>query len=408
SIRRPVLATMMSLALILIGLVGLKDLPVRELPDVDPPIVNVSTVFTGAAAEVVETEVTEKIEEAINGIEGIKVLSSESREELSLVTVEFQLSRDIDLAAQDVRDRVSRIRRNLPDDIEEPVIAKQEADARPIIWVALYSDRYSTLELTDIGENILKDSLQTVPGVSSVILGGAKRFAIRIRLDSEKMAARGVTVSDVERALKEQNVELPSGRVENLDREMTIQTLGELKTPDEFNSLVIVSTGTTLTRLSDIGRAEAGVEDERAIARYNSRPAMGLGIVKQSKANTIAVAQGIKEELETLRPVIPQGVETFIAYDESIYVDKAIHEVWITLGIAFALVVFVIFVFLRDVRSTLVPAVTIPVATIGTFAVLYFMGYSVNILTMLALVLAIGLVVDDSIVVLENIFRHIE
>ncbi|MCB0358924.1 MAG: efflux RND transporter permease subunit, partial [Bdellovibrionales bacterium] len=408
SIRRPVLASMMNLALIVMGVVSLGELPVREVPDIDPPIVNVTTVYQGANAEVIETEVTERLEEQINGIEGIKRLTSESREELSNITVEFELWRDVDLAAQDVRDRVARARGQLPDEIDEPIVAKQEADARPVLWVALYSDRYSTLELTDIGDNILKDSLQTVAGVSSVILGGAKRYAIRIRLQPERMAARGITVLDVERALREQNVELPSGRVENLQRELTIRTLGELKTPEEFNQLVIKRSGDSFVRLADVGTAEAGVENERSVARYNSRPAMGLGVVKQSKANTIAVAEGIKEELQRLKPVIPEGVETFIAYDESTYVAEAIQEVWRTLGIAFLLVVITIYNFLQSGRSTLVPSLTIPISIIATFAVLQALGYSVNILTMLALVLAIGLVVDDSIVVLENIYRHIE
>lgn len=407
-IRRPVLASMMNLALVIAGFVALVDLPVREVPDIDPPIVNVNTTFTGANSRTIETEVTEVIEEAVNGIEGIKRITSESREELSSITVEFELWRDVDLAAQDVRDRVARVRGRLPEDVEEPIIAKQEADARPILWVALYSDRYSTLELTDIAENVLKDPLQTVRGVSSVILGGSKRYAVRVRLDPDRMAARGIAVSDVEAALREQNVELPSGRVENIQREFTIRTLGELKTPEEYNRLIIRREGDALVRLEDIGHAEAGVEDERSVARYNSRPAMGLGIVKQSKANTIAVADGVVEELARMRPLIPEGVETFIAYDESVFVDAAIKEVWLTLGLAFTLVVLTIYAFLKSWRSTFVPGVTIPVSIISAFALVGYFGFSVNILTMLALVLAIGLVVDDSIVVLENIYRHIE
>ena len=399
---------MMSVALVLFGLVALTRLPVRELPDIDPPLVNVLTVFPGANAEVVETSITEKLEEAINSIEGIKELTSESREQVSSITVEFDLSRDIDLAAQDVRDRVSRVRGELPDDIEEPIVAKQDADAQPVIWIALFSDRYSTLELTTLAENQIKDRLQTVKGVSSVYLGGRKRFAMRIRLDAEKMAARQLTVGDVEDALRTQNVELPSGRVESLDREMTIQTRGEMKTAEEFNDLVVKEGEGGFVRIRDIGRAEVGVEDERSIARFNSKPAVGIGIVKQSKANTIEVARGVKEELERIIPLLPVGVETSFPYDESIYVEQSIHEVWLTLGIAFALVVITIFVFLRNVRSTLIPCLTIPVAIVGTYFVLSLMGYSVNILTMLALVLAIGIVVDDSIVVLENIYRHIE
>ncbi len=408
SIRRPVLTSMMSLALVLFGIISLARLPVRELPNIDPPIVSVSTVYPGANASVVETEVTERLEEAINNIEGIKTLTSSSREQVSNITVEFDLSRDVDLAAQDVRDRVARVRGLLPEDILEPVVSKQESDAQPIMWVSLNSDRYSPLELTTLAERQIKNRLQTVSGVSSVMIGGEKRFAMRLWLDSERMAARGITVLDVQRALREQNVELPSGRVENFDREMTIQTRGELKTPEEFNNLVIFSEQTRIVRLRDIGEAREGVEDERTVARFNGLPTVFLGVVKQSRANTVEVAQGVKAELARLAEGLPVGVNLVAAYDSSTYVEDAIHEVWLTLGIAFVLVVIVIFVFLRDVRSTIIPGIAIPVSIVGVFTVLYAMDYSVNILTMLALVLAIGIVVDDAIVVLENIFRHIE
>ena len=408
SIQRPVLTTMMSLGLILFGFISLVRLPVRELPDIDPPIVSVSTVYPGASAEVIETEVTERLEEAINNIEGIKTLTSSSREQVSTITVEFNLSRNVDLAAQDVRDRVARVRGRLPDDIKEPVVSKQEADANAVIWIAFNSDRYTPLELTTIAERQIKNRLQTVPGVSSIIIGGEKRYAMRLWLDSEKMAAHGVTALDVGTALRQQNVQLPSGRVENLEREMTIFTRGELKTAEEYNNLVIRTVGTRLVRLRDIGLAEDGVEDLRTIARANGRPAVFCGVVKQSKANTLEVARGVKAELAAIKPLLPAGIDAAIGYDESLFVQKAIHEVWITLGIAFALVVFVIFIFLRNFRATIIPAVAIPVSIVATFTVLYFMGYSVNILTMLAFVLAIGVVVDDAIVVLENIYRHIE
>lgn len=408
SIKRPVLATMMSLLLVLFGVVGISRLPVRELPDIDPPLINVQTIYPGASAAVIETQITEPLEDALTSVEGIKKMTSESREQLSSITIEFSLSEDVDVAAQDVRDRVARVRGRLPDDIEEPIVSKQDADANPSLWVALYSERFSTLELTTIAENLFKDRLQTVSGVSSVILGGAKRFAIRLWLDSEKMAARGITVLDVDRALAEQSVELPSGRVESFERELAIETKGQLKTPEEYNDLVIKRDGDSLVRLRDIGYAKVGVEDERSVARYNAKPAVGIGVIKQSKANIIDVAKGIKAELERIQPLIPEGIEYNVPYDESIYIDKSIKEVWITLGIAFFLVVFVIYIFLHNARATLVPAITIPVSIIATFAVLYFFGFSINIITMLAFVLAIGLVVDDAIVVLENIHRHIE
>ena len=408
SIQRPVMATMMNLVLVLFGIIGLSRLPVRELPDIDPPVVSVSTVYPGANAQVVETEVTERLEEAINNIEGIKTLRSESREGVSNISIEFDLSRDIDVSAQDVRDRVSRVRGRLPQDIREPIIAKQDADAQPILWITMNSERYAPVDLTTLAERQIKPRLQGIPGVSSITVGGEKRFAMRLWIDSDKMAARRVTVLDVERALREQNIELPSGRVENLDREMTIQTRGELKTADEFNNLVVRTEGATLVRMRDIGRAEAGVEDYRTVARSMGKPCVFLGVVKQAKANTVAVAQAIRQETEAIRPTLPEGCDLWVGYDSSIYVERAISEVWETLAIAFILVVLIIFVFLRNVRSTIIPAVAIPVSIIGTFALLYALGYSINILTMLALVLSIGIVVDDAIVVLEAIYRHIE
>ncbi len=408
SIDRPILATMMNLAFVLFGLIALSRLPVRELPDIDPPIVSVTTVYPGANANVVETEVTERLEETINNIEGIKTLTSESREQASIITVEFDLSRDIDLAAQDVRDRVSRVRGSLPDDIREPIVAKQDADAQPIIWSAFNSDRHSPLELTSIAERQLKPRFQSVAGVSSVIIGGEKRYAMRLWLDSERMAARRITVLDVQRALRQQNVELPSGRVENLDREMTIETLGELKTAEEFNDLVLRTDGSTLIRLRDVGRAEVGAEDYRTVARSQGKPCVFLGVVKQAKANTVAVARAIRAEIEALRPTLPEGASLYASFDASVFVEKAILEVWEALALAFGLVVLIIFVFLRNLRSTIIPAVAIPVSIVGTFALLYAFGYSINILTMLALVLSIGIVVDDAIVVLEAIYRHLE
>ena len=408
SIQRPILAWMMNLVLVLFGVIGLSRLPVRELPDIDPPIVSVTTVFPGANAQVVETEVTERLEEAINNIEGIKTLRSESREGVSNISIEFDLARDIDTSAQDVRDRVSRVRGALPRDIREPIVSKQDSDAQPILWIALNSERYSPLEMTTLAEKQIKPRFQGVSGVSSITIGGEKRYAMRLWLDSARMAARRVTVLDVQQALRQQNIELPSGRVENLDREMTIQTRGEMKSAEEFNNLVLRAEGANLVRLKDVGRAEDGVSDYRTIARASGKPCIFLGIVKQAKANTVNVAQSIRAEMEAIQPTLPEGVKMWVNYDSSIYVEKAIGEVWETLAIAFGLVVLIIFVFLRDLRATVIPTVAIPVSIVGTFAALHLMGYSVNILTMLALVLVIGIVVDDAIVVLEAIYRHIE
>ena len=399
---------MMSLSLILFGAISLSRLPVRELPDIDPPIVSVNTTYFGANASVVETEVTERLEEAVNNVPGIKTLSSESREQSSQITIEFDLSRDIDVAAQEVRDRVSRVRGSLPDSVEEPVISKQDSDARPVIWIAMESDHYTPLEMNSLADRLVKNRLQTVPGVSSIFLGGEQRYAIRLWLDSERMAAHQVTMLDVREALQSQNIELPSGRVENLDREMTIQTLGELKTPEEFNRLVIRQEEDRFVRLRDVGEAVEGVQNLRSKARSNGRPCIFLGVVKQSKANAVSVSQGIREQLALVRPSLPPGIRIEINYDEAEFVEKAINEVWLTLGIAFLLVVIVIYVFLHSVRATIIPAIVIPVSIIANFLILDWFGYSINVLTMLALILAIGIVVDDAIVVLENIYRHIE
>lgn len=407
-IRRPVASIMLNISLFVFGVIGLTQLPVRELPDIDPPIVNVLTVFGGASADIVETEVTERLEEAISGVEGIKLLTSESREQVSNISVEFVQGRDVDIAAQDVRDAVGRVRGTLPDDIDEPVISKQDANARPIMWVSVFSEQFDVEELSLIADEQIKDRLQTISGISSVIIGGEKRLAVRIWLDSDLMAARQVTVLDVENALRQQNVELPSGRIESINRELTIQTRGQFPTPEAFGDLVIRQDGLNVIRLSDVARVEAGVEDERAVARFNSQPSIGLGIVRQSQANTIGVARAVRERMAEVAETLPEGIEYRVPYDESIYIERAVVEVWQTLAIAFTLVVLTIFIFLRNVRSTLVPAVTVPLSVGAAFGVLYIFGFSINIFTLLALVLAIGIVVDDTIVVLENTYRHIE
>jgi multidrug efflux pump len=407
-VRRPVATIMLNAALVVFGIMGLTRLPVRELPDIDPSVVSVMTVYPGANAEVVETEITEILEEALGSADSIKLITSQSREQVSNISIEFTQGRDVDLAAQDVRDLVSRVRGLLPDDIDEPIIAKQDSGAQPIMWIAFFSDRHTEEELTEIADLKVKDRLQTVPGVSSVILGGEKKRAIRIRLDAQRMAARGVTVLDVASALQRENLELPSGRLENLDRELTVRTLGEMKTPEEFNHLVIRSDANGPVRLDDIGLAEMGVEDERSIARFKGKPSIGLGVVRQSKSNTLRVADGVRARMADIRASLPEGVEFEFPYDESIYVGAAVREVWFTLAVAFVLVVLTIFLFLRSVRSTLVPALAIPVSIVATFGFLSVLGLTINIFTLLALVLAIGLVVDDAIVVLENIHRHIE
>lgn len=407
-VRRPVFAVMLNLLIVLFGVVGYLNLPVRELPDVDPPIVAVTTIYQGANAGIMESEVTERLEQEINTIPGIKTLTSISRDEVSMLTVRFNLDVDVDVAAQDVRDRISRARALMPEDIKEPIVTKQDANAQEVMWIALYSERYTTLELTDIAERQFKDRLQTVPGVGGINLGGEKRQAIRLRLDATRMAAMEVTAADVARVLRMDSVELPAGRLENLDREMTVRALGKLSRPEQLESLIVREVNGAPVRLREVADIEFGVEDERTVARYNGQPSVGLGVVKQSEANAVEVADRVKAEIEKIKPLLPEGVQVDVAYDSSTYVKKAIAEVKETVFIAFALVLLVMLLFLRSFYSTIIPMLAVPVSLIGVFAMLSVLGYSVNLLTLLALVLAVGVVVDDAIVVLENIYRHVE
>jgi len=408
SIRRPVLATVMSLMLVLLGYMSYQRLPVREYPDIDAPVVSVRTVYEGASSAVIESQVTRPLEDTLAGIEGIDTIKSESREEVSQITIEFRLERDPDAAAADVRDRVSRARGQLPDDVEEPIISKVEADANAIIWLAFYSDRHSALEITDYADRFVQDRLQTVPGVASVIIGGQRTYAMRLWLDRNRLAAHGVTVQDIENALRKRNIEIPGGRIESMEREFTVLAETDLRTPGQFNELIIRDVDNTPIRLRDVGYAEIGAQDERNLVRVNGRSAVGLGIVKQSTANTLAVAQGIKGELPEIREGLPEGMQLEVAFDTSIFIEKSIEGVFTTLWEALLLVVAVTFLFLRSVRATLIPFITIPVSLIGAFIFIYALDFSINVLTMLGLVLAIGLVVDDAIVMLENIHRRIE
>ncbi|WP_199246611.1 efflux RND transporter permease subunit [[Phormidium] sp. ETS-05] len=408
-IRRPVFASVCSLMIILIGMVGYTRLPVQEYPSIDPPVVSVNTTYPGANPQVVETEVTEILEAEINGIDGIKTLTSDSREGGSNISIEFQLNRDIDAAAQDVRDRVARAIRRLPEDAEPPIVSKQEGDVSPIIWFSLYSDRLSTLELTDYVDRYIIDALETVPGVSSITIRGQRRYAVRIWLDPVRLAARNVTVLDIEQALRRENLEIPSGLIEGENSEYSVRTLGRLQNPAEYEALIIKSNpdGSQVT-LKDVGRAEVGAEDERSFVRFNGQPALAMGLVKISKANTIEVARGAKAKMEELARSFPEGISYRVSFDRSEFVELAIEEVWGSLYLSIFLVILIIFFFLRDWRATIIPAVTIPISLIGAFAIMFLLGYSINTLTLFSLTLATGLVVDDTIVVLENIVRYIE
>jgi multidrug efflux pump len=408
SIQRPVFASVMSFTILLFGIIAFLRLPVREYPDIDPPIISVVTLYRGASPSVVETEITNVLEEQFATLEGVKTMTSSSREQGSVITIEFELERNVDEAANDVRDRVSRVRGNLPREIDDPVVSKVDANAQAIVWLALSSDRHSGLELTDIADRILKERIQRLPGVGSVIIGGARRYAMRVWLDPLRMAAHDLTTQDVENAIRRENAEIPAGRVEGAEREFSVRTRGELTTPEEFGAIIVSQSKDNLVRLRDVAEVNVGAEDERTVARYNGQPAVGLGIVKQSKASTVDVAAEVRSALQELTGLLPAGMRLDVAYDSSTFINESIAEVRETLIIAMCLVVLVVFVFLKSLRATTIPTVAIPISIIGAFAIAYFAGFTINILTLLALVLAIGMVVDDAIVVLENVYRHIE
>ena len=408
SIRRPVLASMISAALVLFGVIGYTRLAVRELPDIDPPVISVSTTLPGANAQVVETAVTDVLEEELSTIQGLRTLSSSSSEENSEITLEFNLDRAVDVAAQDVRDKVSRVRGRLPVDVLEPVIAKQSADAQPFFWLALSSDNYDLMQLSDVADRLVKARLQSLPGVGSAGIFGERRYSMRVWVQPDALSARGLTVQDVENAIVSRNVEIPAGRIESTRREFSVRSLGELKTPREFGELGVASQGTQLVKLKDVARVELGPEDDRSIFRYNGSPSVAIGVVRQSKANLIDVARSIREALPSIQQVLPVGVKLQVAYDGSVFVTHSIEDARLTLLIAAILVVLIIFVFLRNMRATIIPGLAIPASIVSTFAIMYFLGFSINNFTLLALTIAIGIVVDDAIIVLENAFRHQE
>lgn len=407
-VQRPVFATVLSLAVVLVGLVSYDRLTVREYPKIDPPVVNVETSYSGASPEIIETQVTQVLEEQLAGIEGVDFMTSISRQEQSQITVTFQLNRDPGEAAADVRDRVSRARDQLPDEVDEPVIQKVEADAQPIIYLAFSSDKHSAMEITDYADRYVKDQLQTLNGVAQVRIFGERAYSMRIWLDPERLAAYRMTPQDVENALRQQNVEIPAGLIESRERQFTILSETDLRTPAEFNELVIRQEGTYLVRLQDVGYAELGPRNDDRIVRYNSQSAIALGVVKQSTANPLEVSDAVRDRLPNIRESLPDGMTVEVAHDKSVFIQESINNVYDTIIEAVALVIAIIFLFLRSWRATLVPLVTIPISLIGAFALMDLFGFSINTLTLLAMVLAIGLVVDDAIVMLENIYRHVE
>ncbi|MGD9548942.1 MAG: efflux RND transporter permease subunit [Candidatus Krumholzibacteriia bacterium] len=408
AIKRPVFATVMSLAILLLGYISFTRLPVREYPETDPPIVSVTTFYRGASPNVVETEITDVLEEQFSTIESVKTLSSSSREQGSVITIEFELSRDVDEAANDVRDRVSRIRGQLPREAEDPIVAKVDVNAQPIMWLSLSSETHSGLELSDYADRILKERLQRLPGVGSIFIGGERRYAMRVWLDPLRMASYGLTVQDVESAIRTENAEIPGGRVEGSQREFAVRTRGELDTPEGFGAIIVAHRGDDIVRLDEIADVEVGPEDERTKARFNGNPTVGMGVVKQKQASTLDVAAAVRAALPELQILLPAGMQINLAYDSSAFIQDSVDEVGKTILIALCLVVLVVFVFLKSLRATVIPVVAIPISIVGAFTAAFLLGFTINILTLLAMVLAIGLVVDDAIVVLENIFRHLE
>ncbi|MEY1638116.1 efflux RND transporter permease subunit [Tenuifilum osseticum] len=409
SINRPVLASVVSIVIILFGVIGFTYLGVREYPSVDPPVVTVSTSYVGANSAVIEAQITEPLEAQINGIDGIKSITSSSSDGRSSITVEFELGIDMDNAANDVRDRVSRAIRNLPPDADPPIISKADANAETILTVTVQSTKRDLLELTDIANNVVKERLQTIQGVSLVNIWGEKRYAMRLYLDPKKLAAFNVTPSDIRNALSRENVELPTGMIEGYQTTLSIRTLGRLETPEEFNNLIIKYTNNVPVRVKDVGKADYAPENERTLLRGNGLiPMVGVALTPQPGANYINIADEAYKRVEQLRKELPEDITLNYAYDSTINIRKAISEVEETILLAFMLVVLVIFIFLRNWRTTLIPIIAIPISLIGTFFVMYLFGFTINILTLLGVVLATGIVVDDAIVVMENIYSKIE
>lgn len=408
SIRRPVLAIVMSIVIVLFGIIGYTFLGVREYPSIDLPIITVSTSYVGANADVIESQITEPLEEQINGIAGIRSLTSVSRDGRSSITVEFDVSIDLEAAANDVRDRVSIARSRLPQDIDPPTVSKADADAVPIIFLSVKSDKRNLLALTDIAQNIFKERLQTIPGVSQINIWGERRYSMRLWMDPAKLAAFSITPLDIRNALNKENIELPSGRIEGDNTELTVRTLGRLESLEDFNNLIIKESQNGIVRFKDLGNAELYPENDRSILRQDGVPMVGIVAIPQPGANFIQIADEFYKRVDQIKKDLPVDIELGIGFDITKYIRNSISEVKETILLAFALVILIIFLFFRDWRTTLIPIIAIPVSLIGTFFIMYAANFSINVLTLLGIVLAIGIVVDDAIVVLENIYRKIE
>lgn len=407
-VRRPVFATVLSLIIVLIGVVSYSRLTVREYPQIEVPTVSVITTYTGASPEVVESQVTKPLEDQLAGIEGVDVMTSRSRSERSAITIQFDLSRNPEAAAAEVRDKVSRARRFLPDDIDEPIINKVEADSQPIIYVAVQAGRNSPIEASDYINRYVKTRLSVLPGASEVRVFGERLPSMRIYIDRAKLAGYNLTVQDVEDALRAQNVEIPAGRIESQAREFSVVASTDLRTEQQFNDVVVANVNGYPVRIRDVATVRIAPAEERILSRFNGQEGLNIGVMRQATANPLDLSRAVREEVERLNEVLPGGMKLTVTYDTSTFIERSIESVYRTIGEAVVLVVLVIFFFLRNVRASIIPIVTIPVSLIGACGLMYLFGFSINTLTLLAMVLAIGLVVDDAIVVLENVFRHIE
>mgnify|MGYP001364676517 CR=1 FL=1 len=407
-IKRPVFATVLSLTVLLVGLISYSRLAVREYPKIDEPIVSVSTEYRGASSDVIESQVTKVLEDSLSGIEGVDVISSVSRAERSDITIRFSLSRDSDAAAADVRDKVARVRGRLPTDIEEPVISKTEADAWPIMWIGFTSSSHSRLEVSDYAARKVRPRLQTLPGAADVRVFGERQPSMRIWIDRAKLAGYRLTPQDVENAIRRQNVEIPAGRIESRAREFSVLSQTDLSTPEQFGAIVVRDTGGYAVRLRDVARVALAPASERIVTRFNGDPSVSLGVIRQSTANALDLARAARREIDEISRTLPEGMKLQLSFDSSVFIEESMRAVFWTILEAVSLVALVIFVFLRNVRATMIPLVTIPVSLIGAGVLLYAAGFSINTLTLLAMVLAVGMVVDDAIVVLENIYRYME
>ncbi len=410
SVRRPVLTTVFSLFIVLLGIISFANLPVREYPDIDSPVVTVTTVYDGANPRVIETEITDLIEEELTSVEGIRTVSSSSREEVSSIVIEFDLNRDLDLGAQDIRDKISRISARLPDEAEDPIVAKSDADAQPIMWIRVQSDKRNLIELAEYTEKEIKDVFQNVSGVSKVIFGGQRKRAIHVLLDPKKIAAQGMTVLDIENALRNNNIDLPSGQILSDQKEFSVNLSAKLKSVKDYQNLIVRSnvSGIANVRLRDLATVIEGAERDRSFVRFNGQQGFGLGVIRQPKSNTLLISDEINKRMEELNKRLPEDIHLEIGYDAGVFIRASLNDVYKTIALASLLVIIIIFLFLRNFRSTLIPALSIPISLIGVMSVILAMGYTVNLMTLLGLIIAVGIVVDDSIIVLENIYRYIE